>query len=482
MTFNSDQNISPKSISVISAPLWPSRRIWSTRLHAVLGLFAVALGFPAATSRAGEAASRPNVLVLLLDDMGWAQPGCYGGKLAPTPHLDALAANGMRFTNGYVSGCVCSPSRVGLMTGRYQARTGHDGLTARPGSELDRGETTLAQRMKAAGYRTGIVGKWHLGAGPEYLPAARGFDSSFGTLGNLGEGAPPHFYRDGKLIPDPEGAPVTSPIYRDEAIRFIERQSASEPWFLYVSFNAVHSPHVASADWLARFKHLPKRDAEYAALVAEADEAIGGILKTLRQRRLEENTLIFCLSDNGGAAPQAEMGGLRGHKWELWEGGIRVTWIVQWRGRVPAGRVVDVPVIQLDVMPTALAVAGATVKPEWQLDGVNLLPLLEGRATGLARDGLFWRFGPQAAVRQGDWKWVKAAKDMQPMLVNLATDPGEKVDLATREPERARAMAAAWERWNATMRPERWHDARSEGEERRQALLEARKGGARKKK
>jgi arylsulfatase A-like enzyme len=439
-------------------------------------------GFILGALSPATAAERPNVLVLLLDDMGWAQPGCYGGKLTPTPNIDALAANGMRFTNGYVSGCVCSPSRVGIMTGRYQARTGHDHLTVRPGSELDIKEVTTAQRMKAAGYRTGIVGKWHLGEGPEYLPAARGFDSSFGTLGNLGEGAPPHFYRDGHSIPDPDGAPVTSPLYRDEAIRFIEQSKAGQPWFLYLSFNAVHSPHVASAKWLEKFKHLPKRDGDYAALISEADEAIGGVMARLRELKLEENTLVFCLSDNGGAAPQSEMGGLRGHKWLVWEGGIRVSWIAQWKGRIPAGRVVDTPVIQLDVLPTALAAAGAEVKPEWQLDGVNLLPLLEGRAKTLPRDALYWRYGPQSAVRQGDWKWVRAAKEMKPMLINLATDPGEQTDLSAREPARAAAMEAMWQKWNATMLPERWHDPRSEGEEARQALLKARKGDGKKKK
>jgi arylsulfatase A-like enzyme len=431
---------------------------------------------------AAVAANQPNVLILLLDDMGWAQPGCYGGKLTPTPAIDALAAGGIRFTQGYVSGCVCSPSRVGLMTGRYQARTGHDGLTARPGSELDLKEVTMAQRMKAAGYRTGIVGKWHLGSGPEYLPAARGFDSSFGTVGNLGEGTGPQFYRDGHSIPDPAGAPVTSPIYRDEAIRFIEQQKAGQPWFLYLSFNAVHSPHVASPRWLDRFKNLPPRDAAYAALIAEADEAIGGVMARLRALRLEENTLIFCLSDNGGAAPQSEMGGLRGHKWEVWEGGIRVSWLASWKGRIAPGRVVDTPVIQLDVLPTALAAAGVMSDPGWQLDGVNLLPLLEGRAASVTREALYWRFGPQHAVRQGDWKWVTAAKDVKPVLINLAADPGESHDLSAREPERARAMEALWRKWDAAMLPERWHDPRSEGDEIRQALLKNRGAGAKKKK
>jgi arylsulfatase A-like enzyme len=233
--------------------------------------------------------------------MGWAQPGCYGGKMAPTPHIDALAAGGVRFTDGYVSACVCSPSRVGLMTGRYQARSGHDANPTRPGRELVLTETTFAQRMKAAGYTTGIVGKWHLGTtSPQFMPAARGFDSSFGTMGNLGESQGPTFYRGQQAIADPPGAPITSPIYARESVQFIEA-NREKPWFLYLSFNAVHAPHVASEKWLQKFKDLPKHDAQYAALVAEADEAIGTVMAKLRDLKQEENTLIFLISDNGGA-------------------------------------------------------------------------------------------------------------------------------------------------------------------------------------
>jgi arylsulfatase A-like enzyme len=416
-------------------------------------------------SRAATAA-KPNILIFYLDDMGWAQPGCYGGKLAPTPAIDAIAKNGVRFTNGYVSACVCGPSRVGLLTGRYQARTGHDANGNRDGRELLLSETTMAQRLKSAGYTTGIVGKWHLGDTNEsFLPASRGFDHAIGSVGNLGEGG---FYRGKQLMRDLPGAPITSPVYRDEAIRFISANRA-QPWFLYLAFNAVHSPHVASVKWLEKFKQLGSQEQRYAALIAEADDAIGGVMAKLRELQLEETTLVFVISDNGGASPQAEMGGLRGRKWFVWEGGIRVSWIAQWKSRIPGGRVSNEPVIQLDVLPTALAAAGSRVDPAWQLDGVNLLPLLEGKVEHLAPRELYFRFGVQYAVRQGEWKLVKASKAMEPMLVNLATDPGETTDLTAREPERARTLQTLFDRWTASMQPPRWEDQRWDGDPERKA-------------
>jgi arylsulfatase A-like enzyme len=410
--------------------------------------------------------AKPNIILFYLDDMGWAQPGAYGGKLAPTPNMDALAANGVRFTNGYSSGCVCSPGRVGLMTGRYQARTGHDANPTKEGRELLLSETTMAQHLKPSGYTSGIVGKWHLGdTAPEFMPLARGFDFAMGTVGNLGEGKGPSFYRGNELIRELEGAPVTSPVYAREACGFIDANQA-KPFFLYLSFNAVHSPIVASPAWLEKFKHLDKREQAYAALVSEADEAIGTVMTHLRQLKLEENTLIFCISDNGGASPISEQMGLRGHKWFVWEGGIRVTWMAQWKGRIPGGRVINDPVIQLDVLPTALAAAGAEA-PKIELDGTNLLPLLEGKADRLAPRELYFRFGVQHAVRQGDWKLVKASKEMQPMLVNLATDPGEQKDLSADNPAKKAELTALFDQWTASMQPPRWEDPRWNGSEQR---------------
>jgi arylsulfatase A-like enzyme len=401
------------------------------------------------------------VVVFYLDDMGYGQPGCYGGKLAPTPHIDALAAGGARFTDGYVSAPVCSPSRVGLMTGRYQARTGHDANTTRPGSELLLSETTAGQLMQRAGYATAIAGKWHLGSGPEYLPAARGFDVSMGTVSNLGEGRGPAFYRERELVETLPGAPVTSPLCAGEACRFVEA-NRTRPFFLYVAFNAVHAPHAAGEAWLKKFAHLPNRERAYAAQVAEADDAIGTVMARLRALKLEEETLVFCISDNGGAGVSAEMKGLRGGKWNLYEGGIGIPYIVQWKGRIRGGQTLKAPVIQLDMLPTALAAAGAGHQPT--LDGTNLLPLLEGRGE-LEREALYRRFGIQYAVRAGSWKLVKAAEASSAQLFDLAADPGESKDVAGSQPQRVREMQGLWDRWNAANKAPRWEDRRWLGDD-----------------
>ncbi len=432
---------------------------------------AVFIGACASGVPAAETSVKPNVLVIYLDDMGWGQLSCYGGTLAPTPNIDALAKSGVRFTNGYVSAPVCAPSRVGLMTGRYQQHTGHDAnTTSKPGTELDLKEVIFAQRMKAIGYVTGIVGKWHLGSGPEYLPAARGFDYSFGSVSNVGEGQDgAQFYRGKELIKDPPDAPVTAPLYRDEAIRFIEANQKN-PWFLYLPLNSVHAPIVASEAVLKRFAYLEKREQAYAAMITEADEVIGSVLNKLSELHQEENTLVFIITDNGGASPIAEMGGLRGHKWLVWEGGIRVAWIAVWAGHIPGGRVLDEPVIQLDVLPTVLAATRTEVNPEWKLDGVNLLPLLEGKVEKLEPRTLYWRFGVQYAMRQGDWKIVKTAIDMPPKLINLAKDPGEQTDLVAQYPEKMSDMQNLWDKWNAGMQPPRWEDRRWEGEGAKQML------------
>lgn len=431
-----------------------------SRLLAALVLMAVVGPAPAADRK-------PNVVVFLADDMGYADLACTGGKLAPTPHCDALATNGVRFTDGYVSGCVCSPTRVGIMTGRYQARTGHDALTGRPGTELLKTESTFADRMKAAGYATGIVGKWHLGEGKDYLPAARGFDSGYGSVDNLAEkkgGA--EFYRGLELVKPPAGYPVTSGVYAREACGFIDANK-DKPFLLYLAFNAVHAPRVATEATIQKYAHLGKRAGAYAASIAECDDAVGTVMGKLRALKLEEDTLVFFISDNGGSSPEANMGGLRGAKWFLWDGGVRVPFVVQWKGRVPGGRVVKEPVMQIDVLPTALAAAGTDAKPDWKLDGVNLLPLLEGKAAKLDRDALYWRFGVQFAVRQGDWKLVKAGKDLKPALVNLAADRGEAKDVTAAHPDKAKELLALWEAWDKGNVPPRWTDRRWDGEEAR---------------
>lgn len=430
-----------------------------------------------------SAAELPNILIISVDDMGWGQPGCYGGKLVSTPQMDALAAGGVRFTDAYASSCICSPSRVGLMTGRYPARTGHDALTVpnKQESQLLVSETTIAQRLKELGYVTGIVGKWHLGADSEHLPVARGFDFSYGSVSNVSEDRDGERYYEGDhLISDPVKDFVTVPVYQKKAFEFIET-NRKKPWFLYLAQNNVHGPTVASEPYYKRFSDMtPKAKRNYAANITELDEAIGGIMEKLRELDLETNTLVFFLSDNGKSNPFGEVGDLRGEKWTTWEGGIRIPFIVQWKGRIPAGKVTAEPVIQLDVFPTAIAAAGGSVPPEWKLDGENLLPFMVGKVAELPHRTFYWRFGPQYAVRQGDWKIVKAAVDMKPMLVNLGSDEGGKSDLSAEYPERMTDLQNRWDRWNASVIPPRWQDPRWDGLEamaRRKAQQAAAKKG-----
>ncbi len=429
----------------------------------------------------------PNVVIFYVDDMSEGALGCYGSQLGvPTPNIDAIAAAGVRFTSGYVSACMCSPSRAGLMTGRYQERTGHDGNTA---ETLDLNEVTFAQRMKAAGYATGISGKWHLGhESAAYLPATRGFDFSFGSVANLssvdeeatakaraenkGKGitrkkskvkVPIDFFRNGEILKSP-GYQVTSPLYAAEAVKFIDAHRA-EPFFLYVPFNATHAPAYVSEHWLKKFESFGKNAAK-AGQVAELDEAVGTVMQRLRDLKLEDDTLVFLIADNGGGGQNVYNNGLRSGKWSLWEGGIRVPFMMQWASHIKPGQVIDEPVIQLDVLPTALAAAGVEVQPSWQLDGVNLLPLVEGKVVHFDR-ALYWRQATekhgvgQLAIRQGDWKLVrgrleetkKAAET--PVLINLTTDRGEQHDVAAENPERVAAMQKLWDIWNAQMGPPR---------------------------
>lgn len=423
------------------------------------------------TSLQAAPASRPNVLILYADDLGYADLSVMGNREVATPNIDSLAANGVRFTTSYVTGCVCSPSRAGLLTGRYQQRFGFDanaegaskGLAQPKG--LDLGQATFADRFKQLGYATGLVGKWHLGSQhPEYLPNARGFDEFYGLMpSGIGAGkgsGPVPMYRNAAQVEVPADHTIA---FGKEAEAFIGRHK-DEPWLLYCAFTAVHAPFVSSADYLARFAHVenPQRR-KYLAMLACLDDVIGGILGALRKNGLEDRTLVFFASDNGGPPHAASNGVFRGSKWTLWEGGVRSPILVQWKGRIPGGRTLDDPVLQIDWLPTALAAAGAVVDPAWKLDGVNLLPLLEGNVSSLPPRPLCWRFGVQYAVRQGNWKLVKAAVDMPPALFDIAADPGEAHDLAASNPVKVQELQAVWDAWNAGNEPPRWIDERWNG-------------------
>ncbi|MBY0507274.1 MAG: sulfatase-like hydrolase/transferase [Bryobacteraceae bacterium] len=438
-------------------------------------LLATLAAGPFAAAQQNAQQRKPNIVVLLGDDMGYHDISLHGSTEMQTPHIDSIAKNGVRCTNGYVSGPYCSPTRAGFMTGRYQTRFGHE-FNEGPGRTfgLALTETTIAQRLKDLGYATYAVGKWHLGRDPEYRPMRRGFDEFFGTVANTSYYHPPQFVDsrvspDAKRVEDP--AFYTTREYAKRCTEIIEANK-NRPFFLYMAWNAVHAPSEAPQETLDRFKNAStKLRGEQAAITAEMDDGIGKILAKLRELKLEENTLIFFLSDNGGPQPgvRTDNTPFKGYKSSTWEGGVRVPFLVQWKGKLPAGKVYDQPVIQLDIQPTALAAAGGKVKKEWKLDGVDLLPHLTGKTSAPPHETLYWRFGPQWAIRKGDWKLVQASetKLLPPValpkipvgpvhLYNLAKDQSETNDLSEQHPEKVKELRAAWEAWNRELVEPAW--------------------------
>ncbi len=424
------------------------------RFHGYAIIFALTAlgGFFTATP--AEPRAKPNILVILCDDVGWGEFGFQGNKEIPTPHIDSIAKNGVRFTQGYVSGPYCSPTRAGLLTGRYQTRFGHEFNSVANRGGLSLQETTIADRLKSLGYATCAIGKWHLGNQPENRPTKRGFDEFYGTLANTPFFHPSQFV-DSRVsieVQKTEGDNFyTTDAYAARAVDWLEREK-NRPWFLYLPLNAQHAPLQAPQKYLDRFATItdPKRRT-FAAMMSAMDDAVGSILAKVRALGQEENTLIFFFSDNGGPtnSTTSKNGPLRGFKATTWEGGVRVPFCAQWKGRLPAGKTYDLPIIQLDILPTALAAAGAEIKSEWKLDGVNLLPFVTGEHKAAPHETLYWRFGQQWAIHHGDWKLVKGNGVTDPILVNLAADIGESKDLSAEHPDKVKELRAVFDKWNA---------------------------------
>ncbi len=405
---------------------------------------------------ASGAESRPNILLIYADDLGYGEIGCYGGKEVPTPHIDSIAANGIRFTNGYVSAPLCSPSRAGLMTGRYQQRFGHENNTMTAEKGLPLAETTFADRIKSLSYATGAIGKWHLGNDEKYLPMNRGFDDYFGVFGNPGSYFEPKGLIDSRISATPQKAPenfYTTDAFAARAAEWIAGKKDA-PWFLYMPFNAVHAPHEATEKYLQRFAHIDPKRRQFDAMLSAMDDAVGVVLAKLRELDLEERTLILFISDNGSPNDRGEANGpLRGKKHTCWEGGIRLPWLMQWKGTLPTGKIEDRPVIQLDVLPTCVAAAGGTVDAAWKLDGVNLLPFLSGGNSERPHPTLYWRIDDMWAIRHGDLKLVSAEPGLTPELFDLAADVGEKNNLASTQPDKAAELKRLWDDWNKSLTP-----------------------------
>ncbi|MCH2133519.1 MAG: sulfatase-like hydrolase/transferase [Phycisphaerales bacterium] len=400
----------------------------------------------------------PNIVVIVSDDAGYADFGFTGATDFHTPNLDALAASGAICTQGYVTASVCSPSRAGLVTGRYQQRFGYEMnlLAGRPDySELGLPveERTIAEDLQAVGYRTAALGKWHLGGGKPQHPMSRGFDSFYGYLaGSRSYWAYPEPKRLYSTIrgfdpaDEPEGFYVTEDLGREAS--GIILQKALKPFFIYLCFTAVHTPMHAQEEDLARYPDVkPNKRRKLAAMTWALDEAVGRIMETLEATGKRDNTLIFFINDNGGATNNASDNGVfRGMKGSKWEGGIRVPFLVSWPGHVPAGTVYSKPVSALDIVATSLAAAGVT--PERALDGVDLIPYLDGSEKGAPHEYLFWRRGPAAAVRHGQWKLIRI-DDGRVLLLDVENDPGETTDQAADHPEVVAQLQAALTKWES---------------------------------
>ena len=431
---------------------------------------AAAAAYATAAETTSSASKKTNVIIIVADDQGYHDLGVQGAKDIKTPNIDALAAGGVRFTQGYVTCPVCSPSRAGLLTGRYQEHFGHEfnpGPEAAENFGLPTDQKTLANYMKEAGYATGAIGKWHLGSREDCRPNRRGFDEYFGFLGGA------HSY-----IPLPPARRARGPIYRnnqqvdpppyltyafnEEAVSFIDRHK-DQPFFLYLAYNAIHTPLQPAPGKEDKFAGImdPKRHA-MATMLAALDEGVGAIQERLKQLQLEDNTFVFYMSDNGGPTygNSSLNTPLRGFKGETLEGGIRVPMIARWPGHLPQGTTYDKPVISLDVLPTVLSISGLKASTTTTLDGLNLLPYLAGKNSARPHEQLFWRFGNQFAAHVGDWKLVQTRGE-SPKLYNLAQDIGEEHDLAPTNVTKAQEVRAAYDKWNALNITPLWRDSRT---------------------
>jgi arylsulfatase A-like enzyme len=438
------------------------------------------------SNQAGATGSRkPNVVFILGDDLGYCDVSMYGCKEIPTPNIDSIGKNGIKFTNAYVTAPVCSPSRAGLMTGRYQQRFGFEfnaGPLPRAINNKDMGlpltEITLAQAMKAAGYSTGMVGKWHMGMNDRYMPTQRGFDEYFGFLfganlyinpnradvitgasgvagENFGTSRSPQnpIYRN--TTPINEDDYLTDAFAR-EAVAYIDRHQ-KEPFFLYAPFNAPHTPLQTTKKYLDRFPSVKdERRRIYMAMVSALDDAVGAILKKLRETGLEKDTLVVFLSDNGCATYTGVCTNdpLRYGKLTHLEGGFRVPFAMQWPGVLKPGMVSDQVISSLDLFPTAIALAGASLPKDRPYDGVNLLPYLTGKTQKPPHDVLCWRNGENAAVRKGNWKLFKGGEHY--WLFDLSKDIGEQQNLAGKHPGVVEELKKEFAKWEAQMKQPLW--------------------------
>ena len=479
-------------------------------MHAFLaaGMFALAVVASAA------AAGPPNLVLILADDQGYNDAGFNGSPDIRTPNLDRLAASGVRFTNGYVSGSVCGPSRAGLLTGRYQARFGFRANPSvspfDPTAGLPLSERTIAEVLRPAGYTSMIVGKWHMGSHPQFHPLERGFDHFYGflsgghnyfpenlTLESLEDVSDQWQWYRTKLLRDHERVlpdKYLTDAFTDEAVQFVREQAKGDaPFFLYLAYNAPHGPLQATEETLARNTHIPEgKRRTFAAMITSLDDGVGRLLDELDEQGIADNTLVVYLSDNGGPLDKgANNNPLRGGKGSLYEGGVRVPFAMRWPGMIPAEQTIDDPVISLDILATIAELAGVEEDAERPLDGVNLLPFLKGDAEAPVRT-LVWERGvsgpggPAAARGPGNWKFYRPGGDGSPQLFNLDTDIGERNDVWADHTDIGQQLQDAFDAWDEqtvpnaipTLSGDRWwttEEARETRQSRRAASAEEKK-------
>jgi arylsulfatase A-like enzyme len=408
-------------------------------------------------------AGRPNVVLIMSDDMGYADLSSYGAADIRTPNIDSLGREGVRLTDFYANGVLCSPTRAALINGRYQQRYLIDNVIGGTTPPLKITGASLPQLLKNNGYATGLIGKWHLGNTVDVGPRAHGFEYFFGFMGshidfyhhNRGAAQPDLWENDASIYPQLDGEYMTD-LITDRSIRFIERSAAERrPFFVDVAYNAPHWPYQPpgkpSPAPGTGAHQLPQQDntatrADYAAMVEAVDQGVGKILQALERLGLANNTIVIFTNDNGGEW-LSNGGPLFNRKWTVWEGGIRVPTLIKWPGHIPPGRVSDQVGITMDLSASILAAAGATVPSNF--DGINLLPMLEGRTPAVERT-LYWRTDvgnrSMRAIRSGDWKLVVDGNHL--FVFNLRQDVGERKDLTSQRSDianRLRPMIAQWE-------------------------------------
>lgn len=448
--------------------------------RAVVLLLAALCWTPAAGGTA-----KPNLVFILADDLGWTDLACHGSRYYQTPNLDRLAAEGMRFTNGYTAGPNCQPTRAALMTGQYGPRTGiytvgstnRFNWSMRPLAPVDNvtrlapEKTTFAEVLREAGYATGLFGKWHLGDDPRHHPLAQGFDEAIVSAGR-------HF--DFATTPQVDVSPgvYLADFLTDRATDFIRRYR-EQPFLVCLHHFAVHSPHEAKPELIAHFRERPPaglhQNPVYAAMIASVDESVGRVMEVLDELQLATNTLVVFTSDNGGVGGYVAAGvltkegitdnaPLRGGKGMLYEGGVRVPFVFRWPGRIAPGALCEEPIISVDVFPTFAALAGARLPVAEPVDGVNLAPVLLGEAARLERPAIFWHFPgylgsgsniwrttPVGAIRVGDWKLLEFFEDNRLELYDVRADVGQHRDVAREQPERTRDLYAQLKAWRAAV-------------------------------